>query len=105
MTQKKKPSTTTKSSPSARRRERTTESDSTYLLKLVVFVLLGTFWVKFSQPVSWQGIPFVGVPVGLLIGLLLVRRFEPMQIDRKIWYAILIIVTIICCFAPVGILI
>jgi hypothetical protein len=85
--------------------EKIVESDSTYLLKLVVFVLLGTLWLKFAQPITWHGIPFNGIPVGLLIGLLLVRRFEPLQIDRKIWYAILIVVTIICYFVPAGIVI
>ena len=85
------------------RRERVFESDGTYLLKLVAFVLLGTFWLKFHMPVSWMGIPMTGVPVGLLIGLLLVNRFEKYQEDRKIWYAILIVVTIICYFVPAGI--
>jgi hypothetical protein len=30
--------------------EKIYERDSTYLLKLVVVILLGTFWLKFSQP-------------------------------------------------------
>ncbi|MET0980388.1 MAG: hypothetical protein ABWX90_03970 [Candidatus Saccharimonadales bacterium] len=81
------------------------ESDSTYLLKLVCFVLLGTLWLKFQTPVTWLGMPFSGIPVGLLIGLLLVHRFEKNQVDRKIWYAILIVVTIICYFVPAGIVI
>lgn len=85
------------------RRERVFESDGTYLLKLVAFVLLGTFWLKFHTAVSWMGIPMTGIPIGLLIGLLLVNRFERYQEDRKIWYAILIVVTIICYFVPAGI--
>jgi len=83
--------------------EKTFETDSTYFLKLVVFVLLGTFWLKFQQPVSWLGVPFSGVPVGLLVGLLLVGKFEKYQSDRKIWYAILIIVAIVCYFVPAGV--
>ena len=55
--------------------EKIFESDGTYLLKLVAFVLLGTLWLKFSQPIVW------------------------------IWYAILIVVTIICYFVPAGIVI
>ena len=86
-------------------RERVFESDGTYLLKLVVFVLLGTLWIKFADQVSWMGFPIHGIPVGLLIGLLLVRQFEKHQSDRKIWYAILIVVTIICYFVPAGIVI
>lgn len=90
---------------SRRGRENIFESDSTYLLKLVVFVLLGTLWLKFQQPISWFGLPLNGVPVGLMIGLLLVSRFEKYQFDRKIWYAILLVVTIICYFVPAGIMI
>ena len=86
-------------------REKVFESDSTYLLKLVVFVLLGTLWLKFQDQVSWMGFPIHGIPVGLLLGLLLVHQFEKHQSDRKIWYAILIVVTIICYFVPAGIVI
>ena len=85
--------------------EKIFESDGTYLLKLVAFVLLGTLWLKFSQPIVWMNIPMSGIPVGLFIGLLLVNRFEKYQVDRKIWYAILIVVTIICYFVPAGIVI
>lgn len=86
-------------------RERLFETDGTYLLKLVVFVLLGTFWLRFRDPISWFGITFNAVPVGMLVGLLLVRKFEKYQSDRKIWYAILILVTIICLFYPTGVII
>jgi multisubunit Na+/H+ antiporter MnhE subunit len=85
--------------------EQVYETDSTYFLKLVVFVLLGTLWLKFSQPVSWMGIHTGAIPVGLLVGLVLVSHFEKYQPDRKIWYAILLVVTIICYFVPAGILI
>lgn len=85
--------------------ETTYESDSTYLLKLVVFILLGTLWLKFQAPLVWHGFPINGVPAGLLVGLLLVREFEKHQSDRKIWYACLIVVTIICYFVPAGIVI
>lgn len=106
MTRKKQTRPRSKTATVSRQRyDRLVESDSTYLLKLVVFVLLGTLWLKFAQPITWHGIPLNGIPIGLLVGLLLVRRFEPSQIDRKIWYAILIIVTIICYFAPAGIVI
>jgi len=90
---------------SRRGNEAVFEADSTYFLKLVVFVLLGTFWVKFGDPISWMGIHFNAVPVGMLVGLILVSRFEKYQADRKIWYAILLVVTIICYFAPSGVVI
>lgn len=90
---------------SSRVTEKVFESDGTYFLKLVVFVLLGTLWLKFSQPITWMGIPMGGIPLGMLVGLLLVSRFEKYQSDRKIWYATLLVVTIICYFVPAGILI
>lgn len=86
-------------------REKIFESDGTYFLKLVVFVLLGTFWLKFGQSIIWAGLPINGIPVGLLVGLLLVSRFEKYQSDRKIWYAILLVVSIISYFLPAGIVI
>lgn len=81
------------------------EPDSTYLLKLVLYVLLGTFWIKLASPIFWQGVPLGAVPVGLLLGLVLVKWFEKYQTDRKIWYAILIVVTILGYFVPAGIVI
>jgi hypothetical protein len=92
-------------SVSRRGYEKVLESDSTYFLKLVICVLLGTLWLKFGQPISVQGILFGGIPAGLLIGLILVNRFEKLQSDRKIWYATLIVVTIISYFVPAGIVI
>lgn len=83
--------------------EKVVEGDSTYFLKLIICVLLGTFWIKFDTSVSWLGLPVGGIPMGLLVGLILVNRFEKLQTDRKIWYAILVIVTIICYFVPAGI--
>lgn len=80
------------------------ETDSTYFLKLVVFVLLGTLWIKFSDPLVWMNFQFNAIPVGMLIGLLLVNKFEKYQADRKIWYAILLVVTIICYFVPAGVI-
>lgn len=102
--QKKSPKKSTNRAVSATRRgyEKVFESDGTYLLKLVTFTLLGTLWLSFKEPISWLGMPLAGIPVGLLVGLLLVSRFEKHQEDRKIWYAILIIVTLISYFARAG---
>lgn len=81
------------------------ESDGTYFLKLIVCMLLGTLWLKFTEPILIGNVPFSGIPVGLLAGLLLISRFEKFQYNRKIWYAILILVTIISYFLPMGIVI
>ena len=85
--------------------ERIVESDGQYMLKLVLVVLLGTLWLKFRDPMMFGAFPLAGIPVGMLFGLLLVHKFEKYQFNRKIWYAILIIVTIICYYMPAGVLI
>lgn len=85
--------------------EKVLETDGAYFLKLVVFALLGTFWIKFGAPVTVAGVTIASIPLGFFAGLLLVNRFEKFQSDRKIWYAILLLVTIICNFLPAGIVI
>lgn len=92
-------------SVSRRSYEMIRESDSTYLLKLVIYVILATLWIKFNQPISWVGYHFTAFPLGLIVGLILVRSIEKLQEDRKIWYAVIIIVGIISYFVPAGIII
>lgn len=90
---------------SVRARDAFVEADSTYFLKLICIVILGTLWIKLATPLSWQGIPFGGLPLGTIIGLIGIKLFEKNPYDRRIWYAVLIIVTIICYFVPAGIVI
>ena len=85
--------------------ERVFESDSTYFLKLVVVVLLGTMWLKFSEPFMIGWMQFTAIPLGIIIGFLVVRAFEHHQSDRKIWYAVLLVVGVISYFVPAGIVI
>lgn len=75
-----------------------------FILKLVLYVVLGTFWLKFSQPLSLGGFFLSGLPVGLLVGLFIASR-DRFQVDRKIEYAVLFVVTIVSYFVPAGILI
>lgn len=86
-----------------RGREKIFESDGVYLLKLVCVLILGTIWLKFRFPTTFVGVPITGLPVGLLIGLLAVSQFEKHQSNRKILYAILILVAVISYFLPAGI--
>lgn len=85
--------------------ERVFESDSTYFLKLVVVVLLGTLWLKFAEPFMWMGLQFAALPLGIVVGFLVVRAFEHHQEDRKIWYAVLLVVGVISYFVPAGIVV
>ncbi len=96
----------TKNTPArAAYKERVFESDGEYLLKLILVVLLGTFWVKFGTTVTWLSLPISALPVGLLIGLIFISYFERFQSDRKIWYAVLVVVGIISYFVPAGIVV
>ena len=89
---------------SRRGNEKHLETDRMYFLKLVLVFLLGTFWLKFHAPIEWNGVTFAGFPLGFVLGLFLVSKYEHFQSDRKIWYAILLIVTIVSYFLPAGIM-
>jgi hypothetical protein len=79
-----------------------TEKDSTYFLKLVIYVILGSFWLKFASPLHIGDAVINGLPLGLLVGIVFASH-DHFQIDRKIEYAILIMMTIISYFLPAGI--
>lgn len=81
------------------------ESDGVYFLKLVIYFVLATFWLKFSAPLEIGGLQFTAIPVGLLIGIIAVRFFEKHQTDRKIWYAVLVVIGLISYFEAAGIVI
>lgn len=81
-----------------------TETDSAYFLKLVLYVVLGSFWLKFADPIVLGDFMLNALPVGLVLGLIFASH-DHFQVDRKIEYAVLIIVTILSYFAPSGILI
>lgn len=81
------------------------ESDGEYLLKLVIVLILGTLWLKFANPLTIGSLPIAGIPIGLIAGLILVERFEKLQTDRKIWYVVLMLVTMLSYFVPAGIMI
>lgn len=85
--------------------ERLFESDGEFLLKLILCVLLASFWLKFGQPFTLGTTRITAIPVGLFLGLIIVNRFEHFQSDRKIWYAILVIIGVLSYFVPAGIVI
>ncbi len=78
------------------------EADSTYLLKIVLYIILGSFWLKLATPVVIGGISISAFPLGLIIGLFFASH-DHFQIDRKVEYALLLIVAIITLFLPTGI--
>lgn len=60
----------------------TTEYDSVYFLKILIYLLLGTVWLSNGESRT--------LPIGLIAGIVAVQH-ERLQIDRKIEYALLLI--------------
>ena len=81
------------------------ESDGVYFLKLVIYFVLATFWLKFNEPFEVGAFHLTALPVGLLVGIIAVRYLEKHQTDRKIWYAVLIVIGLISYFEAAGIVI
>lgn len=77
--------------------KRKTELDGVYLLKLLLYVLLGSMWLKVSNGDTIT----IGVPIGFIAGLVF-SSHEHFQIDRKIEYAALLVAMLFGYFAPYG---
>ena len=58
------------------------ETDNYYFLKILVYFVVGTVWIKLNG--------IVILPIGLLLGILLAQH-EKFMIDRKIEYAVLLV--------------
>jgi hypothetical protein len=84
------------------KKQSNSEPDSVYFLKLVLYVVLGSFWLKFASPLQIGDFLLHGFPLGLIIGLIFASH-DHFKVDRKIEYAILILVTIVTFFLPAGI--
>ena len=68
------------------------EKDSAYVLKLVMYLVFGSFWVHVSF--SDRLLP---IPIGFLIGLFFVSH-DHFKIDRKVEYAVLLVAMFITYF-------
>jgi len=86
------------------KKNQTKEADSAYFLKIVLYILLGATWIKFSVPLNLGLFQLNGAPLGLLFGVVLASH-DHFAIDRKIEYALLIMMMIITYFLPAGIVI
>ena len=72
--------------------------DGVYFLKLVLYLFVGSLWLKAST----EGGLSIPLPVGLVVGLVFTTH-EHFSIDRKIDYALLLVAMFIGYFAPFGI--
>ncbi len=62
------------------------ETDSAYVLKIVLYLIVGSQWLWIVNPELTEQIP---IPIGLIIGGLFATH-DHFQIDRKIEYALLL---------------
>ena len=77
----------------------TTEVDGVYILKLVLYVVLGSLWLKLGSNSNLD--TTFPLPLGLVIGLLFASH-EHFRIDRKIEYAVLVVAALVGLMAPYG---
>jgi hypothetical protein len=75
----------------------TREVDGVFLLKMVLYLILGSMWVKLSHNNSLH----IPLPVGFVIGILFATH-EHFQIDRKLEYTLLLAALLIGYIAPFG---
>lgn len=76
------------------------EPDSLFFLKLVVLLVVGSQWVRVESLPDWS----IPVPVGLILGLILVSH-EHFQFDRKFEYVLLLLVSFISFWLPLGLIV
>lgn len=72
------------------------ELDSIFLFKLVLYMILGSIWIKITK-----GDTQIPIPVGLIIGIIFTAH-EHFAIDRKIEYAVLLVAMLVGFWAPFG---
>lgn len=89
---------TKKSIPKIRRPNETQELDSVYLMKLVLYLIIGAQWVYFTRGNNSQ----IPLPIGLIIGLAFAVH-DHFRIDRRIEFAVLIIAMFVGFWSQVGI--
>ena len=102
---------TSKKNPQSRKSHRgatsnnasSSQSTSVYFLKLVLYIILGSFWLRFAHPINLGIFELRALPIGLFIGLMFARH-EHFMIDRKIELAVLLIVAIMSLFLNTGII-
>lgn len=65
----------------------TSESDGAYIFKIVMYLIIGSQWIRLVDPELTRQIP---LPIGFIIGLIFASH-DHFKIDRKIEYAVLTI--------------
>lgn len=80
-----------------KKQKRKAESDNVFILKLVLYLMLGSQWLRITK-----GSFVLPIPYGALIGLIFAKH-EHFKMDRKIHYAILLLSMFLGFWLPMGI--
>ncbi len=80
-------------------RSQAQQLDGGYLLKLVLYMIIGAQWIRIVNPEQTHQIP---IPIGLIIGVIFASH-EHFKIDRKIEYAVLLVAMFVGFWSQVGI--
>lgn len=76
------------------------EADSAYFLKIVLYLIVGSQWLRIEQLPEWS----IPIPLGLIVGLFYASH-DHFAIDRKIEYALLIVSAFVAFWLPMGIVV
>ncbi len=79
----------------------TSQSDTAYFLKLIMYFICGTFWVRLIG-INFGPFEHLSVPLGLVVGVAF-ATYECSHVDKKIELAVLLAATFISFYLPVGI--
>ncbi len=77
----------------------TKQSDGTFVLKVLLYIIVGAQWLYITNPDKGQQYP---IPIGLVIGLFFASH-EHFKLDRKIEYAVLLASMFVSFWLPMGI--
>ncbi|HEX9679176.1 MAG TPA: hypothetical protein VGA08_00960 [Candidatus Saccharimonadales bacterium] len=78
------------------KRTQKVEKDGIYVLKLVLFFLMGAFWLRIAK----EDGSYLSLPIGLVFGVVFASH-DHFQVDRKIEYAVLLIATALSAYIPI----
>lgn len=81
----------------ARSRSSLDRFEGIYLLKMVLYLLIGSLWLKIGDGATMH----IPLPIGLAVGLFFTTH-EHFRLDRKIEYAVLLVAMLFGYFAPYG---
>ena len=79
--------------------KKSNELDSVYVLKLVMYLIIGTLWVRIQH-----GTMNIPLPIGLVLGWVFAMH-DHFKIDRKIEYAILLVAMLVGFWSQIGLII